>query len=59
MVGTRTGGAVMAGRASVLSDGSLLLVAVTGGTTDGVNLEGHGVKPTGGGTLPRQVHRGS
>ena len=46
VVGTRTGGAVMAGRASVLSDGSLLLVAVTGGTTDGVSLEGHGVEPT-------------
>ncbi len=46
VVGTRTAGAVMAGRPFVLGDGSLLMVAVMGGTTDGVNLEGHGVQPT-------------
>ena len=46
VVGTKTAGAVMAGHITVLSDGSLLMVPTIGGTTDGLQLEGHGVAPT-------------
>ncbi len=46
IVGTRTAGAVMAGRPFVMGDGSLLLLAVMDGTVDGVRLEGRGVTPT-------------
>ncbi|MBF5046247.1 PDZ domain-containing protein [Aggregicoccus sp. 17bor-14] len=43
LVGERTAGAVMAGRAFALSDGSLLYLAVQDGQVDGVRLEGRGV----------------
>jgi carboxyl-terminal processing protease len=46
IVGTRTAGAVLAGRAFVLRDGSLLLVAVLDVLVDGQRLEGRGVTPT-------------
>jgi carboxyl-terminal processing protease len=46
VIGTPTAGAVLAGRASLLSDGSLLLVAVSDVRVDGVRLEGTGVSPT-------------
>jgi C-terminal processing protease CtpA/Prc len=46
IVGTPTAGAVLAGRAFLLSDGSLLLVAVTDVLVDGQRLEGTGVVPT-------------
>lgn len=45
LVGTRTAGAVLAGRARLLGDDSLLLVAVLDVTVDGVRLEGRGVTP--------------
>ena len=45
LVGERTGGAVLGGRPFVLSDGSLLYLAVTDGEVDGQRLEGVGVKP--------------
>lgn len=44
-VGSRTAGAVLAGRAYGLSNGSLLLVAVTDVLVDGERLEGRGVAP--------------
>ena len=46
VIGTRTAGAVLAGRAFILSDNSLLLLAVANVTVDGERLEGVGVEPT-------------
>jgi carboxyl-terminal processing protease len=46
VVGTPTAGAVLASRAFLLSDGSLLLVAVADVLVDGQRLEGTGVMPT-------------
>jgi carboxyl-terminal processing protease len=46
LIGTRTTGAVLAGRAFLLSDGSLLLLAVADVHVDGQRLEGVGVTPT-------------
>jgi len=46
IVGTRTAGAVLAARAFLLSDGSLLLLAVNDVSVDGQRLEGVGVTPT-------------
>jgi len=46
VVGTRTAGAVLAGRAFLLSDDSLLLLAVADVLVDGQRLEGLGVTPT-------------
>lgn len=46
VIGTPTAGAVLAGRAFLLSDGSLLLVAVSDVRVDGMRLEGIGVSPT-------------
>jgi carboxyl-terminal processing protease len=45
VVGVRSAGAVLAGQASILPDGSLLLVAVKDVLIDGVRLEGRGVAP--------------
>jgi carboxyl-terminal processing protease len=46
VIGSRTTGAVLAGRAYLLSDDSLLLVAVADVLVDGRRLEGVGVMPT-------------
>jgi carboxyl-terminal processing protease len=46
VIGSRTAGAVLAGRAYLLRDGSLLLVAVADVLVDGRRLEGVGVMPT-------------
>jgi carboxyl-terminal processing protease len=46
VIGSRTAGAVLAGRAYLLSDGSLLLLAVADVVVDGQRLEGVGVTPT-------------
>jgi C-terminal processing protease CtpA/Prc len=46
VVGSRTAAAVLAGRAYLLSDGSLLLLAVADVLVDGQRLEGVGVTPT-------------
>ena len=46
VVGTRTAGAVLAGRGFLLSDGSLLFLAVADVLVDGQRLEGIGVTPT-------------
>lgn len=46
LIGTRTAGAVLAGRAFLLSDMSLLLLAVADVRVDGQRLEGVGVTPT-------------
>ncbi len=46
VIGTRTAGAVLAGRAFLLSDGSLLFLAVADVLVDGQRLEGIGVVPT-------------
>jgi carboxyl-terminal processing protease len=46
VIGTRTAGAVLAGRAFLLSDGSLLFLAVADVLVDGQRLEGVGVTPT-------------
>ncbi len=46
LIGTRTAGAVLAARAFLLSDGSLLLLAVNDVFVDGQRLEGVGVTPT-------------
>jgi carboxyl-terminal processing protease len=46
VIGSRTAGAVLAGRTSLLSDGSLLLLAVADVLVDGQRLEGMGVIPT-------------
>ncbi len=45
IVGETTAGAVVGGRLNVLSDGSLLYVAVVDVLVDGVRLEGKGVEP--------------
>jgi carboxyl-terminal processing protease len=45
LVGAKTAGAVLGGRPFLLTDGSLLMVAVTDVRTDGERLEGLGVKP--------------
>lgn len=45
LVGERTAGAVLGGRAFMLGDGSLLYVAVTDVLVDGERLEGVGVAP--------------
>jgi carboxyl-terminal processing protease len=46
VIGSPTAGAVLAGRAYLLSDGSLLLLAVADVLVDGHRLEGVGVTPT-------------
>jgi carboxyl-terminal processing protease len=46
LIGSRTAGAVLAGRAYLLRDGSLVLVAVADVLVDGRRLEGVGVMPT-------------
>lgn len=46
VIGTRTAGALLAGRGFLLSDGSFLMVAVTDVAVDGERLEGRGVEPT-------------
>jgi carboxyl-terminal processing protease len=46
VIGTRTTGAVLAARAFLLSDGSLLILAVDDVFVDGQRLEGVGVTPT-------------
>ena len=46
VIGERTAGAVLAGRAFILSDDSLLLLAVADVLVDGRRLEGNGVTPT-------------
>jgi carboxyl-terminal processing protease len=45
VVGTRSAGAVLAGRAFLMSNGSLLLLAVADVSVDGERLEGRGVAP--------------
>jgi carboxyl-terminal processing protease len=45
LVGERTAGAVVAGRPFLLSDGSLLYLAVSDVLVDGEHLEGNGVLP--------------
>ncbi len=45
LVGTRTAGALVAGRGFMLPDDSLLVLAVSDVTVDGVRLEGKGVEP--------------
>lgn len=46
VIGTRSAGALLAGRAFLLSDGSFLMVAVNDVAVDGERLEGTGVAPT-------------
>ncbi|HEX6120210.1 MAG TPA: S41 family peptidase, partial [Dongiaceae bacterium] len=46
VIGTRTAGALLAGRAFLLDDDSLLLLAVADVTVDGERLERTGVAPT-------------
>lgn len=46
LIGERTGGAVLAGRPFILSDGSVLYLAVSDVRVDGIRLEGVGVEPT-------------
>ena len=46
VIGSRTAGAVLAGRAYLLSDDNLVLVAVADVLVDGRRLEGVGVMPT-------------
>jgi carboxyl-terminal processing protease len=45
VVGSRTAGALLAGRGFLLSDGSLLVLAVSDVRVEGVRLEGRGVAP--------------
>jgi carboxyl-terminal processing protease len=45
VVGTRTAGALLAGRGFLLSDGSLLVLAVSDVRVEGERLEGRGVMP--------------
>ena len=45
MVGSKTAGAVVGGRPFLMSDGSLLYVAVVDVYVDGKRLEGQGVTP--------------
>ena len=46
VIGERTAGALLAGTAFILSDGSLLILAVEDASVDGERLEGVGVAPT-------------
>lgn len=46
VIGTRTAGALLAGRGFLLSDGSFLMVAVNDVTVDAERIEGKGVEPT-------------
>ncbi|HEX2842226.1 S41 family peptidase [Hyphomicrobium sp.] len=46
LIGTRTAGALLAGRGFLLSDGSFLMVAVNDVAVDSERLEGVGVAPT-------------
>ena len=46
VIGSRTAGALLAGRGFLLSDGSFLMVAVNDVTVDGERIEGKGVQPT-------------
>ena len=46
VIGTRSAGALLAGRGFLLSDGSFLMVAVNDVSVDGARLEGVGVSPT-------------
>lgn len=46
VIGTRTAGALLAGRGYLLSDGSFLMVAVNDVAVDGERLEAKGVTPT-------------
>jgi C-terminal processing protease CtpA/Prc len=46
LIGSRTAGAVLAGRAFMLRDNSLLLLAVMDVRVDGTRLEGQGISPT-------------
>lgn len=46
VIGSRTAGALLAGRAFLLNDDSLLLLAVADVAVDGERLEGRGVTPT-------------
>jgi carboxyl-terminal processing protease len=45
VVGSRTAGAGLPGKPFVLSDGSVLLLAVGDGFIDGKRLEGNGISP--------------
>jgi carboxyl-terminal processing protease len=45
VIGTRTAGALLAGRGFLLSDGSFLMVAVNDVSVDGERVEGRGVEP--------------
>jgi len=46
VIGERTAGALLAGTAFLLSDGSLLILAVEDAAVDGERVEGKGVDPT-------------
>jgi carboxyl-terminal processing protease len=46
VIGERTAGALLAGRAFLLSDDSLMIIAVDDVAVDGERLEGRGVEPT-------------
>jgi carboxyl-terminal processing protease len=46
VIGTRTAGALLAGRGFILSDSSFLMVAVNDVLLDGERIEGKGVEPT-------------
>jgi len=46
VIGERTAGALLAGSASLLSDGSLLIMAVEDAAVDGERIEGKGVAPS-------------
>jgi carboxyl-terminal processing protease len=46
VIGETTAGALLAGTAFVLSDGSLLILAVNDADVDGERVEGKGVAPT-------------
>lgn len=46
VIGERTAGALLAGTAFLLSDGSLLILAVEDAAVDGERVEGKGVEPT-------------
>jgi carboxyl-terminal processing protease len=46
VIGERTAGALLAGTGFLLSDGSLLILAVEDAETDGERIEGKGVAPT-------------
>jgi carboxyl-terminal processing protease len=46
VIGERTAGALLAGTAFLLSDGSLLILAVEDAAVDGERIEGKGVPPS-------------